>query len=59
MSTICGLPTISTLIDLVSLSPPPPPAPHPLSTRLVTAAAATVILPAVDLLVTVYLQLFW
>jgi hypothetical protein len=46
-----------TLIDFSSLEPPPPPAPHPLSTRLLTAATAIAILPAVDLLVTVYLHI--
>src|SRR4051794_38247958 len=43
MSSICGLPTISTLIDLLSPPlPPPPPAPaHPEASRATPAVPAT------------------
>ena len=44
MSTICGLPTIRTLMDLESLPPPPPPPPapaHPDNVSPATAGRAT------------------
>src|SRR6478735_9538550 len=40
MSTICGLPTISTLMDLESLPPPPPPPPAPAQPDNVSPATA-------------------
>jgi hypothetical protein len=40
MSTIWGLPTISTLMDLAELLPPPPPPPAPAQPDNVTAATA-------------------